>query len=75
MIVSSHKKLIRTTTASKQKRGMSKVFQEQENIVEEERLLQMESRHIHFHKKCHYHNNGFWQENLNYSMILLCGGR
>ena len=38
MIVSSLRKLIRTTIASKQKRGVSKVFQEQGNIVEEKPL-------------------------------------
>ena len=38
MIVSSLKKLIRTTIASNQKHGVSKVFQELENIVEEKPL-------------------------------------
>ena len=50
MIVSNLRKLISTTVASKQKHGMSKVFQEQENIVEEN-LLQKKFGHIHFHKK------------------------
>ena len=50
MIVSSLRKLTSTTVASKQKHGISKVFQEQENIVEEN-LLQMKVGHIHLHKK------------------------
>ena len=35
MIVSSLRKLISTKVTSKQKHGMSKVFQQQDNIVEE----------------------------------------
>ena len=47
MIVSSLKKLISTTVASKQKHC---IIHEQENIVEENYLLQMKFGHIHFHK-------------------------
>ena len=47
MIVSSQRKLISTTVASKQKYGMSKVFQEHDNIVEEN-FLQMKFGYIHF---------------------------
>ena len=50
MIVSSLRKLISTTVASKQKHGMSKFFQEQENIVEEN-LLQMKFGRTHLHIK------------------------
>ena len=50
MIVTSLRGPIITTVASKQKHGMSKVFQEQENIVEEN-LLQKKFGHMCFHKK------------------------
>ena len=44
-----------------------KVFQVQDIV--EENLLQMKSGHINFHKKCHHHDNSFWQYNLD-SIIL-----